>query len=523
MSVGERYDKHVARCHVICDALGLPSAAGSAFVASMRQRFPDTAGGMRNTAAQRRRVGLLCQAFFGRLPRWDEFEAPTRFEAGEPGAVAGRLLAMPDHRRAAAALRGLSRPDPSALVVDISHTLRFHANGGIQRVVRSLILQLREMGVPHLFTRFCRHTHAYLPLDPNARERLSVPPPRRSAAARAASRAWAAIRRGGRPDGTTALFLWDRPLLIPELVAERERGDALCALLASAPLASTLVFYDAIPLRHPEFFDTGIRAGYASYLRLLRHVDGVSCISAAVADDVRTILRLVDRRGPPPVLTIHALGADFRVAVPPRDAGRPTVGETAADRPLVLCVGTIEPRKNQLRILDAMVRAQSLGSRFTGVFVGNAGWLNGAFREALARRIADGFSLELHENVDDGHLADFYTRAAFTVYCSIAEGFGLPIIESVMRRKVCVTSRRGSMQEVAERLGGCVLVDPDDTDDIAGAITRLLAEPGVLAAHQREADVAQWPGWADYAAELHRFCTTLAPGGARAAAEPLAA
>lgn len=523
MSVGERYEKHVARCHVICDALGLPKAAGSAFVAGVRERFPHEAGGTRKAAALRRRVGLLCQAFFGRLPRWDEFEAPTRFETGDAEAVAGRLLAMPDHRRAAAALRGLSPPDPSALVVDVSHTLRFHANGGIQRVVRSLASRLQESGAPHLFARFCRQSRAYLPLGADAAERLAVPPSRRSPAARFASRAWEALRRGGRPDGPTALFLWDRPILIPELVAEGERVDALCALLASAPLASTLVFYDAIPLRHPEFFGTGIRAGYASYLRLLRHVDGVSCISAAVADDVRTILPLVDRRDPPPVLAIHALGADFRVVATPRDAGGPTVGKTAADRPLVLCVGTIEPRKNQLRILDAMVRAQSLGSRFTGVFVGNAGWLNGAFREALARRIADGYSLELHENVDDGRLAGFYARAAFTVYCSIAEGFGLPIIESVMRRKVCVTSRRGSMQEVAERLGGCVLVDPDDTDEIAGAITRLLAEPGVLAAHQREADAAHWPGWADYAFELHRFCTTLAPGGARVAAEPLAA
>lgn len=523
MSVGERYEKHVARCAVICDALGLQRAVGSAFVGSIRERFSDAASGARTAVLLRRRVALLCQAFFGRLPRWEEFEAPTHFESGDAKAVSDRLLTMPDHRRAAAALRGLSVPDPAALVVDVSHTLRFHANGGIQRVVRSLVLQLRELGVPHLFTRFCRHTHAYLPLSPDTSERLGVPPPRRSLAARGASRAWGAICRGVRPDGTTSLFLWDQPLLIPELVAERERGDALCALLASAPLASTLVFYDAIPLRHPEFFDTGIRAGYASYLRLLRYVDGVSCISGTVADDVRTILRLVDRRGPPPTLTTHTLGADFRVAATSRDATSPNVAQATADRPLVLCVGTIEPRKNQLRVLDAMVRAQSLGSRFKGVFVGNAGWLNGAFREALARRIAEGFTLELHENVDDERLAGFYAQAAFTVYCSIAEGFGLPIIESVMRRKVCVTSRRGSMQEVAERLGGCVLVDPDDTDDIAQAITRLLAEPHVLAAHQREADVAHWPGWADYAAELHRFCTTLTPYEERVAGESLAA
>ena len=171
-------------------------------------------------------------------------------------------------------------------------------------------------------------------------------------------------------------------------------------------------------------------------------------------------------------------------------------------------MGTIEPRKNQLRILEAMVQAQAHGCRFLGTFVGNAGWLNGGFRDALRRRIEEGYALELHENVSDSTLASLYERSAFTVYCSVAEGFGLPIIESVMRRRVCVTSRRGSMQEVASQLGGCVLVEPEDIDDIASAIRRLVEEPAVLAVHQREADAATWPDWSAYASTIHHFCST---------------
>jgi len=524
MPVGERYQRHLQRCGVIARTLELPPAVGAEFVAGVWARFPLDAPGAEGVGNRRRRVSLLCQAFFGRLPRRDEFDAPELFEAGGPEAAAARLFSDREHRRGGGALRELTLPDPAALVLDVSHTLRFPVTGGIQRVVRSLVARLERIGLPHQCVRFCRRTRAYLPLESADRARLAAPAPGRPAVVRIASRAWNAVRRGGRPDGATAAFLWNQPLLIPEIVPEAERIDALAAVLATAPLRSALVFYDALPLRHAEFFDRGTRASYASYLGLLRHVAGVSCISETVASDLRNILPLVDRRGPPPVVAVHALGADF-AGLGADSLGAPTDRRPLpppVDRPLVLCVGTIEPRKNQLRILEAMVRAQAGGCRFRGVFVGNAGWLNGAFRDALRRRIAEGHDLELHENVSDQRLAALYAQAAFTVYCSIAEGFGLPIVESVMRGRVCITSRRGSMQEVAARLGGCLLVDPEDAAEIAGAIARLLGEPATLAALRREAACARWPAWADYAAEIHRFCITLARAEEPVAMRPAA-
>jgi glycosyltransferase involved in cell wall biosynthesis len=206
---------------------------------------------------------------------------------------------------------------------------------------------------------------------------------------------------------------------------------------------------------------------------------------------------------------VHYLGADF-----PTRAPQPA---PAFDRPVVLCVGTIEPRKNQARILRAMVEAQAVGARFTGVFAGNAGWLNGAFRQEFAAAVAAGHSLALHEHIDDAALHALYERAAFTVYCSLDEGFGLPIIESLRRGRPCITSNRGSMREIAERTGGCELVDPEDTAGIAAAIHRLAADSNARDQLTREAKAATWPSWRDYTETLVAFARTAPAAVSRAA------
>jgi glycosyltransferase involved in cell wall biosynthesis len=206
---------------------------------------------------------------------------------------------------------------------------------------------------------------------------------------------------------------------------------------------------------------------------------------------------------------VHYLGADF-----PIRAAQPA---PAFDRPVVLCVGTIEPRKNQARILRAMIEAQAAGARFTGVFAGNAGWLNGAFRGEFAAAVAAGHSLALHEQLDDGAIHALYERAAFTVYCSIDEGFGLPIIESLRRGRPCITSDRGSMREIAVRTGGCVLVDPEDTAAIGAAIHELVADAETRSRLTREAAAATWPSWRDYTETLVEFARTAPATSCRAA------
>ena len=196
---------------------------------------------------------------------------------------------------------------------------------------------------------------------------------------------------------------------------------------------------------------------------------------------------------------VHYLGADL--------PNRGAVETATFDHPVVLCVGTVEPRKNQLRILRAMVAAQEAGADFTGVFAGYPGWLNSEFRSALATALARGHSLLLHESVTNAELRGLYQAAAFTIYASLDEGFGLPIIESLRHGRPCITSDRGSMREIADLTGGCLLIDPEDTADMATAIAGLFEVPEDLARLTLEAEQAKWPDWREYTEQLVRFAT----------------
>ena len=152
-----------------------------------------------------------------------------------------------------------------------------------------------------------------------------------------------------------------------------------------------------------------------------------------------------------------------------------------------------------------MVAAQQRGQRFRGVFVGNAGWLNGQFRNELCQARSRGIQVELHEGLSDEALAALYSTATLTVYCSVAEGFGLPIVESVMAGVPCLTSNLGSMQEIAEQIGGCSLVNPYSTSGIAAALTGLLSDREELDRLTAEARQASWHSWSDYCEELMTF------------------
>jgi glycosyltransferase involved in cell wall biosynthesis len=149
----------------------------------------------------------------------------------------------------------------------------------------------------------------------------------------------------------------------------------------------------------------------------------------------------------------------------------------ALQRPYVLFAGTIEPRKNLTRLLEAYDRLGPVDAEL--VLVGPEGW--GGLDTGSARRL--GF-------LPRGELDALYAGAAAVCYPSLREGFGLPVLEAMAQGAPVVTSSTTSTAEVAGDTG--LLVDPYDVDAIAGALQRLLADPDLArrmgdAARQRAA------------------------------------
>ncbi|MBI4806404.1 MAG: glycosyltransferase family 4 protein [Desulfovibrio sp.] len=166
-----------------------------------------------------------------------------------------------------------------------------------------------------------------------------------------------------------------------------------------------------------------------------------------------------------------------------------------------LCVGTIEPRKNQKALFEALA---ALPGKRQLVLAGGRGWL----MDDMARMVSElgvASRVKLTGYVDDEELAWLYANCLGFVYPSLFEGFGLPVLEAMSLGAPVITSNVSSLPEVAG--DAAILVDPLDTGAIAAAMARLEGD-GSLRASLREAGLARaasfsWESAAQVAAEAY--------------------
>lgn len=148
--------------------------------------------------------------------------------------------------------------------------------------------------------------------------------------------------------------------------------------------------------------------------------------------------------------------------------------EALDERGFLLVPGTLEPRKNHIRVIEAfemLMRRRSIPEGMLLVLAGARGW---KAEETLTRIDSSSARsrIRMLGYVPEADLAALMTTAAAVVYASTYEGFGLPILEAMACGAVVVTSNVSSMPEVAGDAG--ILVDPFDPAAIAYGIERAL-------------------------------------------------
>lgn len=286
---------------------------------------------------------------------------------------------------------------------------------------------------------------------------------------------------------------WDRAVqgndwfFTGELFSEEER-PGFTRFLAEAPCRCAAIFHDAIPLKHPHITWPQSVARHPGYMKSLALFDRVWTVSEASRAELLGFWRWQGVEESPPV-EVLALGADFNSA--PRITVRPSTLD-----PRLLCVGIIEPRKNQALLLEVCEKLWAEGLCFELHVVGR---VNPHFGRPIAARmtsLAKRFSgLHFHEAASDADVARLYATARASVLPTIAEGCGLPLLESLWMGVPCVCSDLPVLRENADG-GGCVPVAVNDRSAWCDVLQRILTDDAFQARLTQEAATRPLPTWA---------------------------
>lgn len=289
-------------------------------------------------------------------------------------------------------------------------------------------------------------------------------------------------------------------LILPEIAVDNRRAAKLRSIARYAGGQSLAIGFDCIPVTTAETAGAGMPGAFSKYLSALARFDVVVPISSSAGDEYRGWKRMLSGAG----LTgprISVVPLPFQAAGA-RSADHPD--ETLArlgleGAPLVVCVGSHEPRKNHLAVLHAAERVWRTGRVFSLVLAGGNSWDTERFDRLLATLLHNDRRVVTLSGVSDSFVWDLYVLARFSIFPSVNEGFGLPIVESLSFGTPVITSNFGSMKALGEG-HGALLVDPSSVDSIAHAMMELLDNDEVLESLRREARKLPRSSWDDYSA-----------------------
>ncbi|WP_244137789.1 glycosyltransferase family 1 protein [Burkholderia sp. BCC1644] len=307
-------------------------------------------------------------------------------------------------------------PPNRALLIDVSIIASHDAGTGIQRVVKSLALDLLKSPPAGFEIRLVRATRAQ---------------PYRYANAWQASLTGSEVVeedehvRVSSGDLFLGLDLTSRilPRRHAELLHWRAQG-VRCAFIV----------YDLLPILHPDWFTPRARRSYRHWLSTLAvQADALFCISKSVSDEMRDCLHRRFGFATDEIAThwFH-LGSAPLVDTSPKSTAKSKQSpvKNYGGGPTTLMVGTIEPRKGHAQVLDAFDRLWRDGFDGSLVIAGKPGWQINPLAERLKHHAEAGKRLFWLSEVDDHELERLYAELDGLLMASEAEGFGLPLVEA---------------------------------------------------------------------------------------------
>ncbi len=454
---------------------------------------------------------------------------------------------MPDATTDDLAAHGIPRPpmQRTRIYIDVANTLTTPGTTGLQRVTRSLIAECQAIEHDALATQprpappshnisdqrfpavipvvWCDRCNAYRALSDSERQVLRSPLPAtsprldrlpralqglavrtRTARTRvkaAARRATTWVRgqlqpatRVNHAEHAVAMEPQDWFVDIEAAWWDRPDREALLETLTAQGVLTGVLIADLFPITEPEWSDRGNRENFPPWATAhLRHASALLAISQYSLDQA---LQERASLGLPAVrrTQVVPLGSDFEAAHPRATSAN---GAALVHSPYLLCVSTIEPRKNYEFALDVFDLLAPEHPQLSLVIVGKRGWKCEATVERIEGHELFGTRLRWMQTVADDELAALYNGALLTLSTSHAEGYGLAIAESLGRGTPVIASTGGAQREAGQHFAE--YPPAIDASLWAAAVSKHLDSDGRPSEHNRErrALVAQWqpPTW----------------------------
>jgi glycosyltransferase involved in cell wall biosynthesis len=386
---------------------------------------------------------------------------------------------------------------------DVSHTSHCSANSGIQHVVRRMQASL---GLKAEVMPVCFDPYAGFWRMPDSREvkLLSTNCHTKFEGKRFSHWSYTKKARGFAlrhfSRGRRLNDIGEAAFLTAEIFspAVHSQYSTLFPIVTGPKIA---VFHDAIALRLPEFTPRSTQRRIPQYMMNLLDFDGIAAVSRSSGDDLRTFWESRSIPGErQPIVRVIPNASSFvsQTGIPPRAASKE-----------VLMVSTIEGRKNHLALLKAARILWDENQDFSLRMIGGLNPETGSQAQQMIMDLKNmGYPVTWDGSVSGAELTEAYQKCRFTVYPSLWEGFGLPVVESLSLGKPCVCTPFGALKEVAEQ-GGCLLIKDGEPGSIADGMRRLIEDEAELEVLIKEAKERSYRSWDDQASEMLDFIEEL--------------
>ena len=243
--------------------------------------------------------------------------------------------------------------------------------------------------------------------------------------------------------------------------------------ITNKPLLATVM--DVIPLSHPQFLKSKSRY-LKSFLwkKLTQRADRIITISEFSKPEITKYLGFSQNK-----IDVIPLGVDERffrrVSEDEKQKALKALGITS---PFFLFLGSIQPRKNLVRLLEAHAKLpRSLAQEYPLVIAGKLAWDDGKTLASIKQAVSEGRAKWLNYISEEQKLCLLQSARALT-FVSLYEGFGLPITEAFASELPVITSNCTSMPEVAGN--AAIIVDPLNSAQITDALLSLIEDSALV-------------------------------------------